>query len=156
MMKHLRRSLWTMGVALATTTLSVADIVPPALVSCTVTKVTPEGAKFFGFGPGPTVGDSTRVDLGASEIDGLEFASGAHIGSTVHKHPLKKIPVEWAGLGFYEVSFESVSNGQNYVAHLVAHEHEANAAIAVSLDVVEKERLGRLTLNSIELECVRR
>lgn len=133
---------------------SHAEIKPPGVLNCTATKVTPEGARFFGFGKGPVVGDSTQIDVAAAEIDGVKFESGAHIGSTVTKHPLIKVSGTFEGMSRHTAAFKSNSNGQNYEAVLIALEREPNT-VKVTLDVLEKRNMGRLVLNSVELDCVR-
>ncbi len=140
-------------IALVAVTSSYADIKPPSVLNCTATKITPEGARFFGHGIAPVVGDRTQLDLGAAEILGIKFESGAHIGATVHKHALVKTPETWEGFSHYAVSFKSKSNGNHYEARLTAHDDQKK--IVASVDVVELATLGRLTLNSIELDCNR-
>ena len=133
---------------------AMADIASPARLNCKVTKVTPTGARFFGFGKGPVVGDSTELDLGAKEIAGIDFASGAHIGSTVRPHPLIKTDGVWEGTSAFQASFQSQANRNLYEAILLAHDGQ-QGKVPVSLDVLEKRNLGRMTLHQLDLECTR-
>lgn len=137
--------------------LATADIKSPSTVNCTVTKVTPEEARFFGFAPGPTVGDKITQDLNAAEILRLEFASGAVVGSTVIPHPLIKAVAEsWEGASLFEAKFQSTHTRHDYHARLIAMENDASV-VKVTLDVSETPRglYQRISLNSLEMDCVR-
>lgn len=144
-----------LGVSALVSSVGYADIKGPSEVNCTVTKVVPTGARFFGFSKPIVVGDKTALDLNTQEIDKIKFDSGAYIGSTVTKHALVK-QKSYEGMSFFEVSFISNINHQNYNAVLVAHEVDEKGNIQVGVDVLQKANLGRLTLNQLDMQCVRK
>jgi len=134
---------------------ALADIKPPGELNCTVTKLTPENANFFSWShPAVTVGDTTKLDFLATELAGIDFASGAHIGSTIVPHPLVKAEA-WEGVSVYNSQFISTHNHNEYIAKLIAQDYEEGKPILATLDVVERPGLGRMTMHSLELSCVR-